>query len=155
MRILVKATTFFKSQPVDSSTLAENQKIQVPPGSSFVLETYSGKELNNHCLIDLGIMLGSGEIRSNSWYVYKPHTEILLCHGDVTINHVVELRNTPVISSDNVITKLGGGTFVELLNFTMKSDGLWWYIKAISCNNATIKNSPQGWMHSDHVSPSA
>ncbi|MFM6203861.1 hypothetical protein [Planktothrix sp.] len=153
MRIWVKATTFFKSQPVDSSKLAEHEKIQVPPGSSFVLENYSDQEPNNHCLIDLGVSLGSGAIRSKSWYVYKPHTEILLCYGNVTSERVVELRKTPVISSDNVITKLPGGTVVEFLNFTMKMDGLWWYIKALSFDRKEIPNFPKGWMHSDDVFP--
>lgn len=81
MRLKVVQTTFFKESTADSSKLSAQDKVKVAAVRTF--EIHSWKEVGkNHLKVALfNEFLGNPP--RNTWYVYKPHIQLINSQGRV------------------------------------------------------------------------
>lgn len=155
MQLIVKSDTIFKLQPVDSNALKDDQKLHVPAGASFIVEELqpNAGTANDHDLITFETSLGSALKSSKSWFVYKPHVDVIYTSAIVKTKsgNRLNVRSEPNVSENNIIDKLPAGTEVELFHANVV-DCLWWYGKAIySAEGEVIIDAKRGWMSAEFL----
>lgn len=72
MKLRVISNTVFKQAPLQSSDLADNEKIDVAAGSEFEVAAYL--EMNDHVKLTL---LNNSLAGRNTWIAYKNHIELI------------------------------------------------------------------------------
>ena len=97
VKLTVNRSTVFKLKPVSSGQLASKEKVSVPSGTEYYLQSYLPAD-NEHVRVAIANAFLGPENRT-SWYVYKPDVSI---EGDtitLTVTNDTILKLAPKMSS--------------------------------------------------------
>lgn len=117
MKLTILGTTFLKQKPVQSTQLADSEKLTIPKGTELDLVAY--QETADHFALKLAKPVGG----SDRWFVYAPHARIIdsaspqftLAFAESTL-----LKLRPVASSElaaNEKVAIAKGATVGLLDY--------------------------------------
>lgn len=102
-QLKVLQDTTFTLQPVDSSTLPDSQKQSIAANSLFQVASYLPSE-NHHFKVALANQTFQGH---NTWYVYRPHVQLLDDKGNSLQADTVQLKVPYLSQLDNVENPYG------------------------------------------------
>jgi murein DD-endopeptidase MepM/ murein hydrolase activator NlpD len=126
MKLRALESTVFKKKPVQSSTLADNEKFAISANAEYDLKD-CGDGGMNHFQITL---LNSPKPGEDSWFVYMPHVLLLDDKGE------------------RIVAQRPAAAAVPAASAAPASDGAWsWPMKGTSCGAACEFGYARGRLH--------